>query len=163
VNSEQTPPVGEDPGLTVAKRCASAMWANDEASRRLGMQLTSVGPGRATLTMTVREDMVNGHGTCHGGFIAALADSAFAFACNTYGQVTVAAGFDITFIAPAALGDELVAEAVERARFGRSGLYDVTVTCRRGSRFAVIAEFRGRSRSLRGSPDGQLRSGIDGP
>jgi len=74
-----------------------------------------------------------------------------------------AAGFDITFIAPAALGDELVAEAVERARFGRSGLYDVTVTCRRGSRFAVIAEFRGRSRSLRGSPDGQLRSGIDGP
>ena len=156
--SEQTPPVGEDPALTLAQRCASAMWANDQASRRLGMQLTAVGPGRATLTMTVRDDMVNGHGSCHGGFIAALADSSFAFACNTYGQVTVAAGFDITFIAPAALGDELQADAVERARFGRSGLYDVTVTCRRGAQDEVIAEFRGRSRTLRRSP-----AGVDGP
>ena len=148
MDSELTPPEGEDPALTVAKRSASSMWAQDQASRRLGMQLTDVGPGHATLTMTVREDMINGHGSCHGGFIAALADSAFAFACNTYGQVTVAAGFDITFIAPAALGDELVAHAVERARFGRSGLYDVSVTCRRGSHITVIAEFRGRSRTL---------------
>ena len=90
------------------------MWAEDQASRRLGMRLRDVGPGRSTLTMAVREDMVNGHGSCHGGFIAALADSAFAFACNTYDEVTVAAGFDITFVAPARLGDELVADAVER-------------------------------------------------
>ncbi len=98
--------------------------------------------------MTVREDMVNGHGSCHGGFLATLADSAFAFACNTYDEVTVAAGFDITFVAPARLGDELVAAAVERTRFGRSGLYDVTVSCQRGTEDIVIAEFRGRSRSL---------------
>lgn len=98
--------------------------------------------------MTVRQDMVNGHGSCHGGFLATLADSAFAFACNTYGQVTVASGFDITFVAPARLGDVLVANAVERARFGRSGLYDVTVSCRREDANVVIAEFRGRSRSL---------------
>jgi acyl-CoA thioesterase len=133
-----------NPALSVARRCADAMWADDQASRRLGMKLVEVAPGRATLTMTVGDDMVNGHGTCHGGFLAALADSAFAFACNTYGQVTVAAGFDITFVAPAVLDDELVAVATERTRYGRSGLYDVTVT-RDGT---VIAEFRGRSRSL---------------
>jgi len=112
------------------------------------MELLDVGPGRATLTMTVRQDMVNGHGSCHGGFLATLADSAFAFACNTYDQVTVASGFDITFVAPARLGDVLIADAVERARFGRSGLYDVTVSCRRDADTVVIAEFRGRSRSL---------------
>jgi acyl-CoA thioesterase len=134
--------------LSLARRCAAAMWAEDQASRRLGMQLLDIGPGRSRLTMTVRDDMVNGHGSCHGGFLAALADSAFAFACNTYDEVTVASGFDITFVAPARLGDELVAAAIERTRFGRSGLYDVTVTCRRGAERIVIAEFRGRSRSL---------------
>ena len=133
-----------NPALTLAQRCADAMWTDDQASRRLGMRLIDIAPGRARLTMTVRDDMVNGHGTCHGGFLAALADSAFAFACNTYGQVTVAAGFDITFVAPAVVDDELVAVATERTRYGRSGLYDVTVT-RDGT---VIAEFRGRSRSL---------------
>ncbi len=137
-----------DPALALARRCAAAMWADDQASRRLGMQLLDIAPGRSTLSMTVRDDMVNGHGSCHGGFIAALADSAFAFACNTYDEVTVAAGFDITFVAPARLGDELVADAVERSRFGRSGLYDVTVRCHRGTETEVIAEFRGRSRSL---------------
>ena len=137
-----------DPALALARRCAAAMWADDQASRRLGMQLLDVAPGRSTLSMTVRDEMVNGHGSCHGGFIAALADSAFAFACNTYDVVTVAAGFDITFVAPARLGDELTAEAVERSRFGRSGLYDVTVSCRHGAEKSVIAEFRGRSRSL---------------
>ena len=142
---------GEDPALAVAIGCAAAMWADDRASQRLGMELLDVHPGRSTMSMTVRDDMVNGHGNCHGGFIAALADSAFAFACNTYGDVTVAAGFDITFVTPAALGDHLVAEAVERSRFGRSGLYDVTVACRRGVQNVVIAEFRGRSRSLRRS------------
>lgn len=131
--------------MDLAQRCAAAMWAGDEASHGLGMQLIDVGPGSSKLTMTVRPDMVNGHGMCHGGFVAALADSAFAFACNTYNEVTVAAGFDVTFAAPANKGDELTAVAGERVRFGRSGLYDVTVSRQDGT---VIAEFRGRSRSL---------------
>jgi len=146
MTSEPSTPV--DAALALARRCAAAMWAEDEASRRLGMRLLDVGPGRSTVMMTVRQDMVNGHGSCHGGFLATLADSAFAFACNTYDDITVASGFDITFVTPARLGDELVAYAVERARFGRSGLYDVTVTCQRGRVTTVIAEFRGRSRSL---------------
>jgi len=145
VTSEAT---SEAAALALARQCAAAMWADDQASRRLGMELLDVAPGRSRLRMTVRQDMVNGHGSCHGGFLATLADSAFAFACNTYDQVTVASGFDITFVAPAGLGDVLVADAVERARFGRSGLYDVTVSCRRETSSVVIAEFRGRSRSL---------------
>ena len=148
MNSEPLDTSMVEPEQALARRCAAAMWAEDQASRRLGMQLLDIAPGRSTVSMTVRADMVNGHGSCHGGFLAALADSAFAFACNTYDEVTVAAGFDITFVAPARLGDELVAAAVERTRFGRSGLYDVTVTCRRGDEHRVIAEFRGRSRSL---------------
>jgi acyl-CoA thioesterase len=148
VNSNSPTSTAADPGLTLARRCAAAMWADDQASRRLGMQILDIAPGRSKLTMTVRGDMVNGHGSCHGGFLATLADSAFAFACNTYDEVTVAAGFDITFVAPALLGDELVAEAVERSRVGRSGLYDVTLTCSRAAELIVIAEFRGRSRSL---------------
>ncbi len=148
------PPPDADP-QDLARRCADAMWAGDEASRRLGMELVSVGPGAAELTMTVRPDMVNGHGLCHGGLIAALADSAFAVACNTHGPVTVAAGFEITFVAPARAGDQLIARAGERARFGRSGLYDVTVSRRDAAGPAaaetVVAEFRGRSREVGGS------------
>jgi acyl-CoA thioesterase len=121
------------------------MWVGDAASKSLGMRIVSVGPGSATLAMTVREDMINGWDLCHGGLIAALADSAFAFACNSRGTVTVASGFDVTFLESARLGDELVAVAVERSLRGRSGLYDVTVT--RASDDTVIAEFRGRSRS----------------
>lgn len=118
----------DDAGLGLARRCAEVMWTDDSASRGLGMRLESVSPGRARVRMRVTEPMVNGHGTCHGGFVAALADSAFAFACNTYDDVTVAAGFDIVFVAAAHLGDELAADAVERVRRGRSGVYDVTVT-----------------------------------
>ncbi len=129
----------------LAGRCAAAMWAQDRASQQLGMSPPVVGPGRASLTMRVREDMVNGQGNCHGGVLATLADSAFAFACNTYDEVTVAAGFDIVFVAPARLGDQLTATALERARFGRSGLYDVSITRADGE---LVAEFRGRSRSL---------------
>ena len=129
----------------LAQQCCDAMWERDEASRGLGMSPPVVFPGRAAVAMRVREDMVNGQLNCHGGFLATLADSAFAFACNTYDQVTVAAGFEITFITPARLGDELVATAVERARYGRSGIYDVTVTRGDGE---VVAEFRGRSRAL---------------
>ena len=129
----------------LARRSAEAMWAGDAASRMLGMTVDSVGDGTATLSMTVREDMINGWELCHGGLIAALADSAFAFACNTHGTVTVASGFEVTFLEPARLGDQLLAVATERALRGRSGVYDVTVT--RPSDGTVIAEFRGRSRS----------------
>lgn len=136
--------------LDLARRCAEVMWAEDRASQGLGMRLEHVAPGRASVSMRIREDMVNGHGICHGGFVATLADSAFAFACNTYGEVTVAAGFDVTFVASASLGDELVAEAAERVRYGRSGIYDVTVrrAAGDGGEADVVAEFRGRSRRL---------------
>ena len=128
----------------LARSSAEAMWADDSASRALGMEIVSIAPGRAQVTMEVRADMVNGHALCHGGLIATLADSAFALACNTYGEVTVASGFEVDFLEPGRLGDVLVATAVERVRRKRSGIYDVTV--RSGE--TVGAEFRGRSRSL---------------
>ena len=134
----------EDPD-DLAQHCADVMWAGDAASRMLGMSILAVGPGSATVSMTVREDMINGWGLGHGGLVASLADSAFAVACNSHGTVTVASGFDVSLLEAARLGDELVAVAVERAVRGRSGVYDVTVT--RTSDGAVIAEFRGRSRS----------------
>jgi acyl-CoA thioesterase len=121
------------------------MWAADEASRALGMELIDVGDGRAVVRMTVRDDMANGHGLCHGGLVASLADSAFALACNSRGVPTVAAGFDVSFVRPAHVGDVLDAVAAERSLTGRSGIYDVTVA--RDSE--VVAEFRGRSRALR--------------
>ena len=130
----------------VARRSAEAMWASDAASRALGMELVAVAPGRATVTMQVREDMVNGHAIGHGGFTFTLADSAFAFACNSYNRSTVAAACEIRFVAPTRLGDLLVAEAVERSRQGRDGVYDITV--RRDD--TVIAEFVGRSKEIRG-------------
>jgi acyl-CoA thioesterase len=126
------------------------MWADDEASRRLGMTLDRVSSGSATLSMTVRDDMTNGHGIAHGGFIFTLADSAFAFACNSYNERTVAQACDIVFAVPSHLGDRLVAVATERHRFGRNGIYDIRVT-RGTSDGEVIAEFRGRSRSIGGS------------
>jgi acyl-CoA thioesterase len=132
---------------SLARRCADVMWRDDLASQGLGMVLSEVAPGRATLSMTVRDDMTNGHGTAHGGFIFTLADSAFAFACNSYNERTVAQACDIVFAAPARAGDTLTAEAVERHRFGRNGLYDIRVRC--GDR--VVAEFRGRSRAIGGA------------
>ena len=131
----------------LAARVAAAMWAEDTASAGLGMKLVDVGEGTARLEMTVREDMVNGHGIAHGGFVFCLADSAFAFACNSRNRVTVAQACDIVFVAPAQRGDVLVASASERTTFGRNGIYDITVT--RGDE--VIAEFRGRSRQLSGT------------
>lgn len=132
---------------TLARTCADAMWAEDSATRSLGLQLISVEPGHAVVAMTVTENMVNGHNICHGGFIFTLADSAFAYACNTYNQRTVAQHCAVTFLNPAQLGDRLVANAVERHRGGRSGMYDVTVTREEGF---VIAEFRGLSRVVGG-------------
>ncbi len=129
----------------LARRSADSMWAGDAASRMLGMKVVAVAPGTATVSMTVREDMINGWDLCHGGLVASLADSAFAVACNSHGTVTVASGFDVSFLESARLGDELVAVASERALRGRSGVYDVTV--RRAGDDSVIAEFRGRSRS----------------
>ena len=127
-----------------ARGDAELMWSADAASRALGMHLDDVGPGFSRVSMRVRPDMVNGWDLCHGGLISALADSAFALACNTRGTVTVAAGFQVDFLEPARLDDLLVAEAREVALRGRSGVYDVTVRCGE----AVVAEFRGRSRSL---------------
>jgi acyl-CoA thioesterase len=126
------------------------MLASDAASRMLGIEVPDYGAGWARAQMTVRDDMVNGHGICHGGLIFALADTAFACACNSWGPVTVAAGGDIVFVAPARLGDLLVAECRVRSRYGRNGIYDVAVT--RGGE--VVAEFRGRSHEL-----GERRSG----
>ncbi|MDQ2750382.1 MAG: hydroxyphenylacetyl-CoA thioesterase PaaI [Actinomycetota bacterium] len=121
------------------------MLSQDAASRALGIDVLDAAAGRATARMQVRADMVNGHDIAHGAFVFAVADTAFACACNSHGPVTVAAAADITFIAPARLGDLLEARAEERTRFGRSGIYDVTV--RRGD--DVIAEFRGTSRTVR--------------
>lgn len=122
------------------------MWADDAASAMLGMQAVEVAPGRARVSMLVRPDMVNGHDLCHGGYVFLLADTAFAFACNTYDRVTVASACDVVFVRPAHAGQRLVADAVERLRHGRSGIYDVTVTNDDGE---VVAEFRGRSRASR--------------
>jgi acyl-CoA thioesterase len=122
------------------------MWADDGASAHLGMEATVVETDHAVVRMTVGEQMVNGHDIAHGGYLFTLADSAFALACNSRGTLTVAAGADITFITSARRGDVLVAEARVRTAYGRSGITDVTVT--RESDGAVIAEFRGRSRSL---------------
>ena len=135
----------EDP-QTLALRAAAAMYDADLASRHLGIQIEQVAPGQATARMQVRDTMLNGHAICHGGYVFLLADTAFAFACNTYGPTTVAAACDVVFLGPAHLGDELIAEATERHRFGRSGIYDVTV---RLPDTTVIAEFRGHSRTLR--------------
>jgi acyl-CoA thioesterase len=132
----------------LARAAADAMWAQDEASRALGMTLAEIAPGCATLTMRITEKMVNGHGLCHGGYIFTLADSAFAFACNTHNQRAVAQNCNITYVAPGRLGDLLTARCREVSRSGRSGIYDVTVTREGGE---VIAEFRGLSRTVKGT------------
>lgn len=139
-------PVHADPHA-MAKACADAMWQDDRASKGLGMRIERVGPGEAVISMTVRKEMTNGHGICHGGFIFTLADSTFAFACNSYDQRTVAQHCAVTFIESAHEGDVLTAHAVERSRWGRSGIYDVTV---RDGTNKVIAEFRGHSRTITG-------------
>jgi acyl-CoA thioesterase len=138
---------GDEDPAAVARRAADAMYAADEASRRLGIRILDVAPGQATAAMSVTAAMINGHDICHGGYVFLLADTAFAFACNSYGQTTVAAACDIVFVAPAMLGDDLIAQASERLRFGRSGVYDITVRRADGT---VVAEFRGNSRTVGG-------------
>lgn len=132
-----------------AERVRDGMLRTDHATRALGMEVLQVAPGTATLAMRVRQDMLNGHGTCHGGLIATLADSAFAFACNSYDELTVASGFGIDFLAPARLDDVLSAHCREVSKAGRTGVYDTDVTNQRGERIAV---FRGRSYTAKGRP-----------
>ncbi|MDQ0471678.1 hydroxyphenylacetyl-CoA thioesterase PaaI [Labrys wisconsinensis] len=131
----------------LAEACARSMWAEDNASQSLNMALRSVGPGTATVTMTVTAGMLNGHRTCHGGYIFSVADSAFAFACNSYDQRTVAQHCSVSFIAPAFEGDVLTATAREVSRRGRGGIYDVNIVNQNGEH---IAEFRGHSRTVKG-------------
>jgi acyl-CoA thioesterase len=133
----------------IADFVGEEMFANDRASQGLGMSIVSMAPGRATLAMTVRADMLNGFDICHGGFVTTLADSAFAFACNSYNEMTVASGLTVDLLMPSREGDQLTAEAVEVSQSGRTGLYDITVTNQRAERVAVV---RGRSYRLKGRP-----------
>ena len=134
--------------LELARACAEKMWEDDQASQGMGMRIDDIAPGFAQLSMTIRDDMINGQKIAHGGCIFTLADSTFAFACNTYNQFTVAQQCSVNFIAPAFLDDRLTATAKERQKFGRSGIYDVTVTNQSGE---IIAEFRGMSRTVKGN------------
>ena len=143
---QQTPPPTPQ---QLAEQVRDALWAGDHASKMLGMAITEVGPGRAVIRMTVRPDMLNGHAICHGGLITTLADSTFAFACNSHNELTVASGFTVDLLAPGRLGDVLTASGVEVSKAGRTGVYDVEVRNQRGERVAV---FRGRSYTLRGKP-----------
>jgi acyl-CoA thioesterase len=138
--------VAPDPDR-LARQIADAMWARDRASQDLGMRVVDVGAGRACLAMTIRGDMLNGHGTCHGGFIFTLADSAFAYACNSHNHNTVAGGCTIEYLQPGRPGDLLTATAVETALSGRAGIYDVSVVNQHGE---LVAAFRGRSVRVRG-------------
>ena len=132
----------------LAEACAEAMWSNDSTSQRLGMRIEHVAPGEATLTMEITDFMLNGHGLAHGGFVFALADSAFAFACNGYNQRTVGHQAAITYMAPGRLGERLTAVARELYRGRRDGIYDVQVTNDGGEQ---VAEFRGHSRTVKGT------------
>jgi acyl-CoA thioesterase len=141
----------------LARQVAQAMWSRDPATQALGMSIVAVAPGSATLAMPVRQDMLNGHGICHGGFMFTLADSAFAYACNSYNQNTVASACAIDFLAPAREGDVLEAEALERSRSGRTGVYDITVRVASGPRAGkTVALFRGKSYRI----DGEVIAGL---
>ena len=151
--AEQSEPLSAPEAQALAERIAAAMFDRDRASQMMGMRIVKVAPGRAELVMTVRADMVNGHATCHGGFIFTLADSAFAFACNSNNQTTVASGAGIDFLAPAREGDVLTAVAEERSASGRTGVYDIEVRNQRGE---AIALFRGKSHRIKGSVNIEL-------
>jgi acyl-CoA thioesterase len=144
---EHHPAVTPEEARALATRVAGAMFARDTASQALGIRVEHVLPGESRLAMPVRDDMLNGHAICHGGFIFTLADSAFAYACNSYNLNTVASGCSIDFIAPARAGDVLTAHARERALSGRTGVYDVEVANQRGE---TVALFRGKSYRIKG-------------
>ncbi|MCY1177673.1 Acyl-coenzyme A thioesterase PaaI [compost metagenome] len=134
--------------MTLASECAQSLFQRDTASQAMGMRLLSAGPGCARVGMTVRADMVQGHGTCHGGYLFALADSAFAFACNSYDEATVGLGCSIDYVAPARLDDLLTATAIEQSRSGRTGNYDVRIENQHGQ---LIVLFHGKSYKVRGT------------
>ena len=144
---EHHPATSPQEAQTLAERVAEGMYLRDRASQNLGMEIASVGPGHAELTMKVRADMLNGHDICHGGFIFTLADSAFAYACNSYNLTTVASGCAIDYMVPAREGDMLTAYARERSVSGRTGVYDIEVKNQRGE---TIALFRGKSYRIKG-------------
>jgi acyl-CoA thioesterase len=131
----------------LAEAASQAMWSKDKATHALGMSIVSIAPGQSTLTMPVRSDMVNGHGICHGGLIFTLADSAFAYACNSHNLNTVASACHIDFLSPAREGDVLEATAIERSASGRTGVYDVTIQIQGGN---TVALFRGKSYRIKG-------------
>ena len=133
----------------IAEAVGDGMFANDRASKALGMVLLAISPGSATLAMTVTESMLNGFDICHGGMVTALADSTFAFACNSYNELTVASGFSIDIVAPSRLGDRLKAVAKETSLAGRTGVYDITITNQADE---LVAVFRGRSYRIKGKP-----------
>ena len=133
----------------IADRVHEAMYANDRAAKAMGMRILAVGPGSATIAMTVREDMLNGHDICHGGLITTLADTAFAYGCNAYNEITVASGFNVDLVAPGRQDDVLTATCVEQNKAGRTGVYDIEVVNQRGERIAL---FRGRSYTVKGKP-----------
>ena len=145
--ADSAPELTPSQALQLGQDSAQAMWSRDHVAHALGMELTEVTPGTARLSMSVRQDMVNGHAICHGGLLFTLADTAFAYACNSYNRNTVASACSIDFLAPAHLGDSLVAMAVERAQSGRSGVYDVTVSTSTGK---TVALFRGKSARIQG-------------
>lgn len=140
--SERTP-------QQTAELVRESMFANDRAAKNLGMEVVEVSPGNASVAMTVREHMLNGHDICHGGLIATLADTAFAYACNSYNELTVASGFSIDLMAPGREGDVLTARSFEVSKAGRTGVYDCEITNQRNERIAV---FRGRSHTIKGKP-----------
>jgi len=144
---EHHPAATPEDAQALAERVARTMFARDRASQAMGITLTGIGPGRAELAMTVRADMLNGHAICHGGFVFTLADSAFAYACNSYNLTTVASGCAIDFVAPAREGDVLTAVAHERSVSGRTGVYDIEVTNQHDER---VAFFRGKSYRIKG-------------
>lgn len=141
-------PASEMTPQELAEASARAMWNDDSASQRLDMSLDHIAPGQATLSMTITEAMSNGHGNCHGGYIFTLADSAFAFACNSYNQMAVAQHCSVTYLIPGRIGDRLTARAQEVSRRGRSGIYDIRIANQDGLR---VAEFRGHSRTVKGT------------
>ena len=144
---EHRSPLSDEDARKLARDVADTMFAADRASRGLGLQIADVGPGFAELSMIVRPDMVNGHAICHGGFVFTLADSTFAFACNSYNRNTVAQGCSIDYLAPAHSGDVLHAVGVERSRSGRTGVYDIEVRNQHGR---IVALFRGKSYRIDG-------------
>ena len=144
---EHHPALSAAEAQVLAERVADSMYARDTASIALGIRIETVGPGRADMVMAVRPDMLNGHAICHGGFIFTLADSAFAYACNSSHRATVASGCSIDFLAPARAGDVLTARAHERSASGRTGVYDIEVVNQRGEKIAL---FRGKSYRIKG-------------